>query len=779
MPSQLTRTRSGVLGGLSAAIILVLALAAGSATAQASGGTVTRTFSDEGMQQTFVVPAGVESIEVVAIGGAGGETIESEGGFGARVEGQLSVSPGQTLYAEVGNEGNSSSPISHDGGGASDVRTAPRAAGLSPDDRLIVAGAGGGAGEEALEGGESETKRGGSGGNAGDANGEEGGDGIFGGGGEGGTLTRGGFEGMPFNEFKCPNGTKPEPGGLETGGAGGVCRSDGGIEGGQGGAGYYGGGGGAAGYSGGGGGGGSSLVPAGGSFILATNAKEKAQVQISYTQPANPPAVVTEAAGPLTTDTADLNATVNPEDQEVTSCEFEYGTSTSYGATVPCSPSAGSGIAPVSVSARVEGLEAGMTYHYRVVAVNANGTSGGSDETLTTLTQEAPELTGISPEAGPAAGGETVTIAGRELEGATSVKFGSNAAKSFTVNSSESITAVSPAGTGTVSVFVTTPGGTNPAGTHFAFLAVPTLARITPSTGPAAGGTTVKIFGSGFDAASTVSFGTIAAASVTYHSEAELTAVSPPGAETVNVTVTTPDAGTSAVQQNARFGYESGAPEYGSCLIVGARYLAEFTDSNCEKATSSAARYRWDPGAEKAGFTVTSSGSVALETVTKAKVTCTSAAITGTLTSRGTRSETIRFKGCASGASKCTSSGLTAGEVQTSALQGVLGWESKAKKKGVLALSPVSQPFMQYQCEGSATTTVTGSVLVPVKTGKMEASSKLKMKASKGKQKPEAPEGGGKEVLSSSTGSGPSVQVGLTLGGTQVNEEAVEINPIV
>lgn len=776
MPSQLTRSRSRVLRGLSAAIVSVLALAAGAAGAQASGATVTRTFSDEGTEQAFVVPAGVESVEVVAIGGEGGETIESEGGFGARVESRLSVHPGQTLYAEVGYEGSSSGLISHNGGGASDVRTSPRSAGLSPDDRLIVAGGGGGAGEEALEGGESETHRGGAGGNAGDANGEEGGDGIFGGGGEGGTLTRGGFPGMPFNEFECSKGTKPEAGSIETGGAGGVCRSDGGIEGGQGGAGYYGGGGGAAGFSGGGGGGGSSLVPSGGSFSLAVNAK--AQVQISYTQPANPPAVRTEAAGPITTATADLNATVDPEDEEVTSCEFEYGTSTSYGATAPCSPSPGSGIAPVSVSAHVEGLEAGISYHYRVVAHNANGTSDGNDETLTTPAQEAPTVKSISPAAGPVAGGETVTIAGTEFEGATSVKFGSTAAKSFTVDSSESITAVSPAGTGTVSVFVTTPGGTNPAGTSFAFLAVPTVTRIAPSTGPAAGGTTVKVFGTGFDAASTVSFGTSAAVSVTFQSGGELTAVAPPGAETVNVTITTPDAGTSAVQANARFGYETGAPEYGSCLPAPG-FVAEFTDSKCTKATSSNGKFRWAPGAVKGGFTVTSSGAVTLETVSKAKVTCSSAAIAGTIAGTGTRGETIRFKGCASGASRCTGSGLTAGEVLTSALQGVLGWENKTKKKGVLALSAASGPFMQYQCEGSATTTVTGSVLVPVKTGKMEASSKVKIKAAKGKQKPETAEGAGREVLSSSTGGGPSEQVGLTLSGTQVNEEAVEISPIV
>src|SRR5208283_1873507 len=73
-----------------------------------------------------------------------------------------------------------------------------------------------------------------------------------------------------------------------------------------------------------------------------------------------------------------------------------------------------------------------------------------------------PTVTGISPAAGPIAGGTTVTVTGTGFTGATSVKFGSNAATSYVVNSATSITAVSPAGSaGTVDITVTTPGGTS------------------------------------------------------------------------------------------------------------------------------------------------------------------------------------------------------------------------------------------------------------------------------------------------------------------------------
>jgi hypothetical protein len=77
-----------------------------------------------------------------------------------------------------------------------------------------------------------------------------------------------------------------------------------------------------------------------------------------------------------------------------------------------------------------------------------------------------PTVTKVEPNRGSPAGGTTVTITGTGFTGATAVKFGAASAKSFTVNSATSITAVSPKvkGTGTVDVTVTTPIGTSPTG---------------------------------------------------------------------------------------------------------------------------------------------------------------------------------------------------------------------------------------------------------------------------------------------------------------------------
>ena len=59
------------------------------------------------------------------------------------------------------------------------------------------------------------------------------------------------------------------------------------------------------------------------------------------------------------------------------------------------------------------------------------------------------------------AGGTLVTITGSGFTGATAVDFGTIAGDGLDVVSDTTITADSPAGTGTVDVTVTTPSGTS------------------------------------------------------------------------------------------------------------------------------------------------------------------------------------------------------------------------------------------------------------------------------------------------------------------------------
>jgi hypothetical protein len=77
-----------------------------------------------------------------------------------------------------------------------------------------------------------------------------------------------------------------------------------------------------------------------------------------------------------------LNGAVDPEGIPITSCEFEYGVGTSYGATAECAPKPGS--TEATVAANLSGLLRDTTYHYRLVAGNANGRSYTPDQEFTT-----------------------------------------------------------------------------------------------------------------------------------------------------------------------------------------------------------------------------------------------------------------------------------------------------------------------------------------------------------------------------------------------------------
>ena len=72
-----------------------------------------------------------------------------------------------------------------------------------------------------------------------------------------------------------------------------------------------------------------------------------------------------------------------------------------------------------------------------------------------------PAITGLSPARGTEVGGTEVQISGSGFSDATEVRFGSLPAAEFSATSPTSITAVSPPGTGTVGVTVTTPSGTS------------------------------------------------------------------------------------------------------------------------------------------------------------------------------------------------------------------------------------------------------------------------------------------------------------------------------
>ncbi len=112
-----------------------------------------------------------------------------------------------------------------------------------------------------------------------------------------------------------------------------------------------------------------------------------AQVKVfeTFTFPEIAPTVTATSVIDLNLFTATLRASINPNTLETT-YHFEYGTedcslgtctSTTDGTIAPAHK-------PVGVSKEIEGLKPGTTYHYRVVATNAEGETKGPEKTFTT-----------------------------------------------------------------------------------------------------------------------------------------------------------------------------------------------------------------------------------------------------------------------------------------------------------------------------------------------------------------------------------------------------------
>jgi len=97
------------------------------------------------------------------------------------------------------------------------------------------------------------------------------------------------------------------------------------------------------------------------------------------------PAVATQAATGVTIQAATLRGTVNPRSL-ATSYVFQYGPTAAYGAqTAPASLAAGA--AAVRVTGAAGALVPATTYHFRLVATNATGTSVTADRTFRTPAQ--------------------------------------------------------------------------------------------------------------------------------------------------------------------------------------------------------------------------------------------------------------------------------------------------------------------------------------------------------------------------------------------------------
>jgi IPT/TIG domain-containing protein len=180
-----------------------------------------------------------------------------------------------------------------------------------------------------------------------------------------------------------------------------------------------------------------------------------------------------------------------------------------------------------------------------VVAVavrNPDGATASLAAAFTFVAPPPPAPTAAAPSSGPDLGGAAVTIAGSGFEAGATVTFGGAPALVANVGATAIAVTAPPHAAGAVDLVVTNPDGrqgTLAAG--FTYLPPPRLAGLSPTSGPAAGGTTVALAGAGFQPGAVASFGG-APAAVVSASSSELVVRSPPhAAGPVEVVLVNPD----------------------------------------------------------------------------------------------------------------------------------------------------------------------------------------------------------------------------------------------
>ncbi len=175
-----------------------------------------------------------------------------------------------------------------------------------------------------------------------------------------------------------------------------------------------------------------------------------------------------------------------------------------------------------------------------------------------------PTVTSVTPDEGTSLGGTRVTIFGEHLLGVTTVDFGSTAVALKAPNKSKTqINVVSPAGTGTVNVTVSTPEASSEAlpGDQFAYQVIPpVVTQVIPASAPVAAQRAVTIRGEDFTGATEVRFGAVSVPFTV--GKPTLIKTRAPIATlvgVVNITVTTPE-GTSAITPADQYTFEAERP---------------------------------------------------------------------------------------------------------------------------------------------------------------------------------------------------------------------------
>jgi hypothetical protein len=156
----------------------------------------------------------------------------------------------------------------------------------------------------------------------------------------------------------------------------------------------------------------------------------------------------------------------------------------------------------------------------------------------------------VDPASGPESGGTVVTVSGAGFAPGASVAFGGVPASDATVVDTATITATTPPGVaGPSDVTVTNlDGRTGALPGGFTYVAAPRIFAVSPTSGPAAGGTAITLAGANFASGAAVVVGGSAATAVVFVDATTLTAATPAGvAGAADVTVRNPDGQTTTL----------------------------------------------------------------------------------------------------------------------------------------------------------------------------------------------------------------------------------------
>jgi hypothetical protein len=226
------------------------------------------------------------------------------------------------------------------------------------------------------------------------------------------------------------------------------------------------------------------------------------------------------------------------------------------------------------------------------------------------------------------------------------------------------------------------------------------------------------------------------------------------------------------------------APEFGRC-VKEATSTHLYGNASCTvpAATPSHGSYEWHAGPGPKHHFTGHGLAVALETGAGKTVRCGTIKLSGEyLGPKALGNVVISLGKCELSGVKCTTTGASAGTIDTTALTGALVWEKKALKKVAVLLVPApGAAFAEFKC-GTLPVKIVGSTLVPMKSGRMLRTTRDAWSGSRGTQQNaeyELADGSKRRALLEANFAGSRLEyetISLSASSGQTSEELIEVN---